>query len=96
MEALDGLAEDLLAQARDPDGLVVARLDRQPDALVGRVLRLAALDAGAPGSELFQVHVRALGDLLRGSLRGEVQLPGHLTAYRAEDHLRFRRTAVGS
>ena len=96
METLDGLAEDLLAQARDPDGLVVARLDRQPDALVGRVLRLAALDAGAPGSELFHVHVRALGDLLRGSLRGEVQLPGHLTAYRAEDHLRFRRTAVGS
>jgi tRNA(Ile)-lysidine synthase len=96
METLDGLAEDLLAQSRDPDGLVVSRLDRQPDALVGRVLRRAALDAGAPGSELFHVHVRALGDLLRGSLRGEVQLPGRLTAYRTEDHLRFRPTAVES
>jgi tRNA(Ile)-lysidine synthase len=96
MEALDLLAEELLIGARDAGGLVVSRLEGPPDALVGRVLRLAALDAGAPGSELFHVHVQALGNLLRGSLRGDVQLPGHLTAYRTEDHLRFRRTTVES
>jgi len=96
MEALDLLAEELLLGARDADGLVLSRLEGPPDALVGRVLRLAALDAGSPGTELFHVHVQALGSLLRGSLRGDVQLPGHLTAYRSEDHLRFRRTSVES
>ena len=96
MEALDLLAEELLIGARDAEGLVVTRLEGPPDALVGRVLRLAALDAGSPGSEIFHVHVQALGSLLRGSLRGDVQLPGHLTAYRTEDHLRFRRTSVES
>jgi tRNA(Ile)-lysidine synthase len=96
MEALDRLAEELLVGARDSQGLVVDRLEGRPDAVVGRVLRLAALDAGSPGSELFHVHVQALGNLLRGSLRGDVQLPGHLTAYRTEDHLRFRRTTVES
>jgi tRNA(Ile)-lysidine synthase len=96
VEALDGLAEELFAQTREAEGLVIAPLVDQPDALVGRVLRLAALDAGSPGSELFHVHVQALRDLLRGALRGQVQLPGHLTAYRSEDHLRFRRTAVES
>ena len=96
MEALDRLAEELLVGARDSEGLVVARLEEHPDALVRRVLRLAALDAGSPGSELFHVHVQALGKLLRGSLRGDVQLPGHRTAYRTEDHLRFRPTTVES
>jgi tRNA(Ile)-lysidine synthase len=96
VEALDHLAEELLVEARDSEGLVVARLEGRPDALVGRVLRLAALDAGSPGSELFHLHVQALGSLLRGSLRGDVQLPGHLTAHRSEDHLRFRRTSVES
>jgi tRNA(Ile)-lysidine synthase len=96
MEALDRLAEELLVGARDSEGLDLDRLEGRPHALVARVLRLAALDAGSPGSELFHVHVQALGDLLRGALRGDVQLPGHLTAYRTEDHLRFRRTTVES
>lgn len=96
MEALDRLAEELLVSVRDSEGLVVARLEGRPEALVARVLRLAALDAGSPGSELFHVHVQAMGGLLRGSIRGEVQLPGHLTAHLTEDHLRFRRTTVES
>ena len=96
MEALDRLAEELLVSVRDSEGLVVARLEGRPEALVARVLRLAALDAGSPGSELFHVHVQAMGSLLRGSIRGEVQLPGHLTAHLTEDHLRFRRTTVES
>ena len=66
-----------------------------------RVLRLAALEAGAIGSDLFHVHVLALAQLLasRGP-GGEVQLPGHVTAYlssgdvRGPGRLRFRPTAV--
>jgi len=96
MEALDRLAEELLVEVSDSEGLVVERLEQRPDALVGRVLRLAALEAGSPASELFHVHVQALDGLLRGSVRGVVQLPGHLTAYLTEDHLRFRRTTVES
>ena len=96
MEELDRQAEELLLAARDAEGLVLARLDGQPEPILGRVLRLASLDAGAPASELVHVHVEALRGLLRGSLRGDVQLPGHLTAYLGEDHLRFRRTSVES
>jgi tRNA(Ile)-lysidine synthase len=96
MEALDGLAEELLAEARDAEGLRLGALAGRPDALVRRVLRLAALDAGAPASELFHVHVVALRTLLGSAPHGQVQLPGHVTAYRTEDHLRFRPTAVES
>ena len=60
-----------------------------------RVLRLAALEAGCPASELFRVHVLALAELVDGWGRGkQVQLPGHVTAYRDGDWLKFRRTAV--
>ena len=58
-----------------------------------RVLRLAALEAGCPGAELFRVHVLALADLVEGTGRGkQIQLPGHVTAYREGRLLRFRRT----
>jgi tRNA(Ile)-lysidine synthase len=97
VEALDRLADDLFAEAMDSEGrLLVARLEGQPDALVDRVLRLAALQAGSIASELYHLHVVALRSVLHGSIRGEVQLPGHLTAHRTEDHLRFRRTTVES
>jgi tRNA(Ile)-lysidine synthase len=100
MEALDDLAERLYAEARLDDGidhgLDTGRLAGRPAALVTRVLRLAALAAGSPGSELFRVHVTGLQALLDGPASGELHLPGHLTAYRSGDHLRFRRTAVES
>lgn len=96
-EALDALArtayDDLRAQA-DGDGIPLRPLDDQHRAVTSRVLRLAALDAGATDSELFHVHVRALADLAAGDLRGEVQLPGHVTAFRDGGHLRFRPTPV--
>ena len=48
-----------------------------------RVLRLAALEAGATASELFHVHVLALAAaaVVAWRRRREVQLPGHVTAY---------------
>ena len=96
MEALDALAARAIEEVRGADGIDRGRLLTFEPALVGRVLRLAALEAGAVDSELFRVHVQALGDLVHGVVRGEVQLPGHVTAYLHEDHLRFRPTSVES
>ena len=93
MQALDDLADLAFLEARSGDGLVIAALAEQPEAVRTRVLRLAALAAGSPRAELFHVHVRALDGLTRGRVRGEVQLPGHVTAARDGGHLRFRPTA---
>ncbi|MGA8210162.1 MAG: hypothetical protein WB798_08405, partial [Nocardioidaceae bacterium] len=67
-------------------------------AVLHRVLREAALAAGAPAAELFRVHVLALATLVcqPASVVGsrQIQLPGRLTAHRDGNRLRFRRTAV--
>ena len=74
-------------------GLPIAALAGLPTAIATRVLRLAALDAGALDAELFHVHVTALLDLVRAAgSGGQVQMPGHVTAYRDRSHLRFRPT----
>ncbi|HEU4811689.1 MAG TPA: tRNA lysidine(34) synthetase TilS [Nocardioides sp.] len=96
MEALDLLAARAIEEVRGPDGIDRVRLMALEPALAGRVLRLSALEAGAVDSELFRVHVQAMSGLVHGVVRGEVQLPGHVTAYLHEDHLRFRRTSVES
>lgn len=94
VEALDALAAAAHAELADPDGLPLAALGELLPALATRVLRRAALDAGALDAELFHVHVTALHRVASGGLTGEVQLPGHVTAYRDRSHLRFRPTAV--
>lgn len=100
MDHLDGLAAAAYATLRGPHGLDVLRLEAQPPAILGRVVRMAALDAGAPATELFRVHVTALSSLVRSPHAAtsgrEIQLPGHLTAYREGHLLRFRPTAVES
>ena len=99
MELLDQLALSAYDVLRGDAGLETKALADLAPATRSRVLRLAALDAGAPASELFHVHVVAMGQLL-GSTdpRGEVQLPGHVTAYLSstgeDGRLLFRRTAV--
>ncbi len=92
-EALDGYADRALDEALREPGLDLDVLRTHPDAVVTRVLRLMALRAGSPAAELFHVHVSALHDLVTGAVRGQVQLPGHVTAYVAEGLLRFVRTA---
>ena len=75
-------------------GSVLLRpLREHPRAIASRVLRLAALDAGAIDAELFHVHVQALLALVDGEISGEIQLPGHLTAYCDGACLRFRPTS---
>ena len=94
MTALDDLATALREEIQVGDGLEVDRLRMLVPALRRRVLRAAAVDAGATPGELFRTHVLALEDLAVGPRGREVQLPGHMTAYREGDglRLRFRRT----
>ncbi|WP_392467401.1 tRNA lysidine(34) synthetase TilS [Arsenicicoccus cauae] len=83
-DALDQLAATWLAQqAEVPTSLPAHALASQPEAVRTRVLRLAALAAGAPSGALTAAHVLATDRLLthwRG--QGPVSLPGHLVAAR--------------
>lgn len=97
MEALDDLADAQLEVARTPTGLRLAPLQEQPTAIRRRVLRLGAVAAGSPPSELFRVHVLAMDELVvayRGQVR--VELPGHVSAVRRDGELRFERTGPAS
>jgi tRNA(Ile)-lysidine synthase len=98
MESLDELAvtafQDRRGRARGLDiRLDLDELAEDLPAIAARVLRLAALEAGSPASELFAVHINALEGIADGSLQGQVQLPGHVTAYREDGELAFRRTS---
>jgi len=88
MEHLDALAEAALADLGEP--LAVARLTALPDAVRRRVLRLAAVRAGAPPAELFYEHVLGM-DALLTDWHGQkwIDLPGHLRAVRREGLLLF-------
>lgn len=86
MELLDDLADAAHARLADPDGsLPVDALAAEPDAVRRRVLRLAALAAGAPASELFHEHVLAL-DALVTDWHGQrwIDLPGHRRGIRRD------------
>lgn len=85
MDLLDDLAEAAYAELAD---LPVDGLLAQPTALRRRVLRLAALGAGAPAAELFHEHVVTMDALLTG-WRGQkwVDLPGHLRCRRVDGRL---------
>jgi tRNA(Ile)-lysidine synthase len=92
MAALDDLAQALREDLATAAGLPVERLTALVPALRRRILRAAAVDAGAIDAELFRSHVLALDDLV-GSPRGrEVQLPGHVTATVEAGLLAFGRT----
>ena len=90
---LDAVAAQALEDAREVDGLGLPALEALPEALRTRVLRLAAVEAGALAAELFWVHVTEL-DRLVTDWHGqqEIQLPGHVSAHREGPVLRFRRT----
>ncbi len=97
MEALDQLALDALAEHYDDEtGFDVWRIETLAAAVRTRMLRLAALRAGCPPGELFAVHVDALEQQVwnRTHLPKVVQLPGHVSAHRSQDRLRFAPTPV--
>jgi tRNA(Ile)-lysidine synthase len=101
VDHLDGLAEArhaALAAADPSDGsLAVEDLILDHPAVRLRVLRLAALAAGSPASELFHEHVLGM-DALLTAWRGQrwVDLPGHVRARRVGGALVVRREAPGA
>lgn len=89
--ALDSLAELQMAEYDAEEGFQVRRIETLPMAVRTRVLRLAALAAGCPPGELFAVHIDALEEQVwnRTHLPKTIQLPGHVSAIRTGDALRF-------
>ena len=93
LRADTSLLDELAAEVADPcDVPLLAGL---PAALRSRVLRRAALEAGADGSQLAAVHVCEL-DRLITDWHGQdrVELPGRISASRVGDALRFTHDAV--
>jgi tRNA(Ile)-lysidine synthase len=89
MDLLDDVAEAAYAELAD---LPVDGLLAQPAPVRRRVLRLAALAAGSPASELFHEHVLAL-DALLTDWHGQkwVDLPGPVRATRRDGRLHLER-----
>ena len=86
MEYLDDVAEEAYRAASGSEpGLAVEGLQKLATPIRRRVLRLAALAAGAPGGELFHEHVVALDSLVT-DWHGQrwIDLPGHLRGVRRE------------
>ena len=84
----DADALDALAEAHP--SLATADLERLPRAVRTRVLRRAAIAAGAPPNDLTAGHVDALDALVtRWRGQGAVTLPGGLAAERRCDTLAF-------
>lgn len=96
-DLLDVLADDLLTEASTATGaLDVAVLLAAPPALRGRVLRLGALSAGCPATDLTAEHVRAVDGLMTtDGQRRSLDLPGSVRALRCGTDLRFVRQHVG-
>jgi tRNA(Ile)-lysidine synthase len=96
VELLDGFADEVMTRVAGPDGLSVELLAPQHPALRRRVLRAAAVTAGAPASEVFHEHVLAV-DALLTDWRGQrwIDLPGHLRAVRRDGLLVFERAPSG-
>lgn len=91
-ELLDAFADEVMTRVATPDGLSVELLAPQHPALRRRVLRAAAVSAGAIASELFHEHVAAM-DALLTDWRGQkwIDLPGHLRAVRRDGRIVLER-----
>ena len=92
MELLDEYAARARADATVADGLSLEVLGGLTAPIRTRVLRAAAVEAGAPAGETFHQHVLAV-DALVTDWHGQkwVDLPGHLRATRRDGVLRFER-----
>ncbi len=93
MELLDAYAADALAAATRDGALSVDALAALPGPIRTRVLRAAAVAAGAPAGEVFHQHVVAV-DALVTDWHGQkwVDLPGRLRAVRRNGLLAFERS----
>ncbi|MBC7594424.1 MAG: tRNA lysidine(34) synthetase TilS [Kineosporiaceae bacterium] len=83
------------AAATYADCLSAASLAELAPAIRGRVLRTAALGAGADPSELAAHHIRGIDELVtRWHGQERIELPGGVAAVRVGDALTFRPTPV--
>jgi tRNA(Ile)-lysidine synthase len=92
-DALDAWAvQAYTAAEKEPGAVAVDVLAGLPAAIRTRVLRLAALAAGAPATDLTAGHVDAL-DALVGDWHGQhgVDLPGRVAARRAAGVIAFEQ-----
>lgn len=96
-EALDGWAERAYEESRHPEGgLDTSCLMTLPTAVRRRVIRLAALDSGAPAGTLAAVHIEAVDALVTGWRgQGPLQLPGPVVVRRTGGRLSFGSGGTG-
>jgi tRNA(Ile)-lysidine synthase len=92
-DALDAWAGKAAAGVRDDDGrLECAALHDLPPAVRRRVLRRAAIDAGAPAGSLFARHIEEVDRLITGWRgQGAINLPGRVVARRQGGRLVIRQ-----
>ncbi|MFE9836437.1 tRNA lysidine(34) synthetase TilS [Streptomyces sp. NPDC005551] len=92
-DALDAWARQAETSVRDPAGLLeCAKLYALPPAVRRRILRRAAIEAGAPAGSLFARHVQEMDRLITGWRgQGALNLPGKVVARRQGGRLVIRQ-----
>lgn len=92
-DALDTWAKEAAESVRDASGLLeCAKLYSLPPAVRRRILRKAAIEAGAPAGALFARHIEEVDRLITGWRgQGEINLPGKVVAQRQGGRLVIRQ-----
>ncbi|MFE1286245.1 tRNA lysidine(34) synthetase TilS [Streptomyces sp. NPDC058751] len=92
-DALDAWASQAEASVRDAAGLLeCAKLYVLPPAVRRRILRRAAIEAGAPAGSLFARHIEEIDRLITGWRgQGAINLPGKVVAQRQGGRLVIRQ-----
>ncbi|WP_031487463.1 tRNA lysidine(34) synthetase TilS [Streptomyces bicolor] len=92
-DALDSWARQAEAAVRDSAGLLeCAKLYALPPAVRRRILRRAAIEAGAPAGALFARHIEEVDRLITGWRgQGAINLPGKVVAQRQGGRLVIRQ-----
>ncbi|MFE9649042.1 tRNA lysidine(34) synthetase TilS [Streptomyces sp. NPDC006365] len=92
-DALDAWARQAEASVRDAAGLLeCAKLYALPPAVRRRILRRAAIEAGAPAGSLFARHIEEIDRLITGWRgQGAINLPGKVVVQRQGGRLVIRQ-----
>ncbi|WP_030679976.1 tRNA lysidine(34) synthetase TilS [Streptomyces sp. NRRL B-1347] len=92
-DALDSWAAQAEASVRDASGrLECAKLFALPPAVRRRIVRRAAIEAGAPAGALFARHIEEVDRLITGWRgQGAINLPGKVVAQRQGGRLVIRQ-----
>ncbi|MFF2999647.1 tRNA lysidine(34) synthetase TilS [Streptomyces sp. NPDC057950] len=93
-DALDAWARQAESSVRDTAGLLeCAKLYALPPAVRRRILRRAAIEAGAPAGSLFARHIEEVDRLITGWRgQGVINLPGKVVAQRQGGRLVIRQS----